>query len=108
MLSKRSVLVFGLLLLTSSFTNCAGQKAGHHQRVDPMPTIEEVQEAYTDAWMAIPGVVGTGIGESKGKPCIRVFVARKTEELEKKLPSQVEGFPVIIEETGEFRALGVD
>ena len=73
-----------------------------------MPTIEEVQEAYTDAWMAIPGVVGTGIGESKGKPCIRVFVARKTEELEKKLPSQVEGFPVIIEETGEFRALGVD
>ena len=110
MLSRKFALVFGLLLLTSSFTNCAGQRAGNHQRVAQMPakTIEEVQEAYTDEWMSNPGVVGTGIGEFKGKPCIKIFVAKKTEALEKKLPSQVEGFPVIIEETGEFRALGVD
>ena len=71
----------------------------------PAKTIEEVQEAYTDAWMTIPGVVGTGIGESKGKPCIRVFVLEETEELRKKIPSSIEGFPVILESTGEFRAL---
>ena len=68
-------------------------------------TIEQVLKDHTDEWMSIPGVVGTAIGEFKGKSCIRVFVAKKTEELNKKIPSRVEGFPVMIEETGEIRAL---
>ncbi len=70
----------------------------------PARTIEEVQNAHTDAWMDIPGVVGTAIGETDGKPCIRIFVLERTEELERKFPSSVEGFPVIVEVTGEFRA----
>lgn len=68
-------------------------------------TIEQVLEAHTDEWMSIPGVVGTAIGEFRGKPCIKVLVVKKTRDLTKKIPSQVEGFPVVIEETGEIRAL---
>ena len=68
-------------------------------------TIEQVQEAYTDEWMAIDGVEGTGIGLFEDEPCIKVFSSRPAEELKDKIPSVVEGYPVIIEETGTFRAL---
>ncbi|MGH7545602.1 MAG: hypothetical protein ACREKI_05405 [Gemmatimonadota bacterium] len=49
--------------------------------------------------------MGTGIGEREGKPCIRIMVVRKTPELLKKLPAEVDGFPVDVHETGTFRAL---
>ena len=68
-------------------------------------TIEQIQEAYTDAWMEIPGVQGTAIGLSEDKPCIRIFSSVPAEELKGKIPSVVEGNPIIIEETGAFRAL---
>lgn len=68
-------------------------------------SIEQVLRAHTDQWMAIPGVVATGIGEQAGKPCIRVMVVRKTKDITTKIPAQVDGYPVVIEETGEFRAL---
>ncbi|MHC4176124.1 MAG: hypothetical protein ACYSWU_01375 [Planctomycetota bacterium] len=68
-------------------------------------TIQEVLEEHTDRWMAISGVVGTAIGECDGRPCIKVFVAEKTEQLRVKIPSSLEGHSVVVEETGEFRAL---
>jgi len=68
-------------------------------------TIEQVQEEYTDEWMAIPGVEGTAIGLYQGKPCIRIFTSSKPQQLRDKIPLTVEGYPVIIEETGAFRAL---
>jgi hypothetical protein len=71
----------------------------------PQLTIEQVLEKHTDQWMAMTGVVGTGIGESGGKPCIKIFVVKKTDELGKKIPTTVDGYPVTIEETGEFKAL---
>ena len=70
----------------------------------PSRTIEEVQEKYQDQLMAIPGVVGVGIGESDGKPVIKVLVIKKSPELEQKLPKTLEGYSVVIEETGEIRA----
>ncbi len=71
----------------------------------PQMTIEQVLKQHTDQWMAIAGVVGTGIGKSEGKPCIKVLVTGKTDELTKKIPANVGGYPVVIEVTGEFRAL---
>jgi len=67
-------------------------------------TIEQVQEAYTNQWMEVPGVQGTGIGLFEGKPCIKIFSSKKAEELRGKIPSDVEGYPVIIEVTGTFQA----
>ena len=68
-------------------------------------TIEQVQEEHTDEWMAIPGVEGTAIGLFQDKPCIKIFSSRKEEDLRAKIPLAVEGYPVIIEQTGVFRAL---
>lgn len=71
----------------------------------PKQTIEQVQEKYQDQLMAIPGVVGVGIGAVDGKPVIQVLVIKKTPELEQQLPKMLEGYPVVIVETGRIRAL---
>jgi hypothetical protein len=77
---------------------------GEGQQMPPK-SIKQVQEAHTDEWMALPGVEGTAIGLFKGKPCIKVFASVKAQELRARIPATVEGYPVIIEETGVFRAL---
>ena len=69
-------------------------------------TIEEVLAGHTEEWMSVPGVVGTGVGACDGEPCIKVFVARLTDELSQTLPNQVEGFVVRLEVTGAFQARG--
>jgi hypothetical protein len=66
-------------------------------------TIEHVLHAHTDEWMSISGVVGTGIGERDGEPCIRIFVTRKTQQLLQELPSTSDGFIVDVVESGEFK-----
>lgn len=60
--------------------------------------------AHTDSLMAIPGVVGIGLGECDGTPCIKILVAEMTEALARRLPKTLEGHPVEVEVTGEFRA----
>jgi len=85
-----------------SYTGPSDLEKGHSM---PERTIEQVQEEHTDDWMAIPGVEGTAIGLFEDKPCIKIFSSRKAEELRAKIPSTIEGYPVIIEETGIFRAL---
>ena len=90
------------ILAGCSYTGPSNLEKGQSM---PERTIEQVQEEHTDAWMAIPGVEGTAIGLSEGKPCIRIFTSSKPQELRAKIPPNVEGYPVIIEETGAFRAL---
>ena len=71
----------------------------------PPTDIQEVLITSTPELMSIPGVVGTAIGEQKGEKCIVILVTRKTPELTKKIHSILKGFPTIIKETGEIRAL---
>lgn len=67
-------------------------------------TIEEVLAEHTPVWMAIPGVIGTGIGEFDGRPCIKVLVVQASDSLSHQIPKDVDGYPVRIEVTGEIRA----
>ncbi len=80
-------------------------KPGGEEAKMATKTIQQVLQEHTGEWMSTPGVVGTAIGELEGKPCIKVLVVKKTEELTGRIPRQVEGFPVVIVETGEIRAL---
>ncbi|HZL84616.1 MAG TPA: hypothetical protein VFD07_04480 [Candidatus Krumholzibacteria bacterium] len=71
-----------------------------------MKTIEQVQEEHTPTLMSLNGVVGTFIGvTADDRPCIKVMVVRRTRELEGSIPSQLEGYPVEIFESGEIRPL---
>lgn len=66
--------------------------------------ITKVLAKYTDKWMAIPGVTGTGEGRSDGKPCIVIFTLGDPAPIKKKIPETVEGYKVTFEVTGEIEA----
>ncbi|MCK4728123.1 MAG: hypothetical protein KAT27_04295 [Desulfobacterales bacterium] len=101
------LLSIGIMTVAGSLIGCSWSSAGGSEKGQRMParTIEQVLKDKTDEWMAIPGVEGTAIGLFEGKPCIRVFTSTNPQELQSKIPSTVENYPVIIEETGTFRAL---
>ncbi len=67
--------------------------------------IELVLDEHSSILMELPGVVGVGQGEHNGEPCIKIFAAKKAPELLEQIPTFLGGYRVIIEETGEFRAL---
>ena len=68
-------------------------------------SIEDVISKYEDELLSKKGVVGVGVGECNGKPCMKVYVVKITDELKKQIPKQLDGFPVELEEVGEIMAL---
>ncbi len=104
---RRSLVVMvGLLWLVAAGVACGQQAGKADQEPKPMQKkIETVLKEHTDSLMALPGVVGTAIGECAGKPCIKVYVEKKTPELLKQIPSTIDGYTVAVQETGEIRAL---
>jgi len=68
-----------------------------------------VMDAHVNELMAIPGVVGVAVGAlENGKPCIKVLVAKKTAEHGERIPKEIEGYPVAIEESGTIRPMSGD
>ena len=62
-------------------------------------SITNVLEANTHMWMEIPGVNGTGEGQDpNGNPAIIIFTDRDASEIQSKLPSEKDGYPIIIRE----------
>lgn len=104
----RVAVTIGILSAVGSIAGCMQHSAVDLEKPGHMPekTIEQVQQEHTDAWMAMPGVVGTAIGESKGKPCILILTASNTEQIRRQIPATVEGYPVVVQYVGEIRALG--
>jgi hypothetical protein len=104
-----AVAVLSAVVISAAGILCGCRKDGitKSEKGYPMPakSIEQVLKENTDPWMGIDGVEGTATGLHKGKPCIKIFTSVKAQELRGKIPSAVDGYPVIIEETGEFRAL---
>lgn len=68
-------------------------------------SVNDVKKKYESKIMNIPGVVGIGVGKQDELDAITVLVVEKTPLIEKKVPQQLKGFPVIIQETGVIRAL---
>jgi hypothetical protein len=101
------LLSIGAMSGAGGISGCSQSSSGELKKGQCMPTrtIEEVLKDKTDEWMAISGVVGTGIGMFESKPCIKILTSTKSQELQGSIPSTVENYPVIIEETGKFRAL---
>jgi hypothetical protein len=69
----------------------------------PVPPLAEVLARHTPGLLAVPGVNGTGEGAEAGAPVLVVFVERRTAELAARLPRQIEGYPVVLRETGVVR-----
>lgn len=68
-------------------------------------TIEQVLEEKTEQWMAIPGVEGTAICLFEDKPCIMILSSVASRQLRSKIPETLNGYQVVIRQTGTFQAL---
>lgn len=103
------ILVFcaGLVIFFMFSISFAGETLDFRSKENPMPpkAIEEVLKGHTKELMSIPGVVGTGQGVCDDHPCIKVLVVKETPEVDQKIRRILEGYPVLIVETGEVRAL---
>lgn len=105
MKSMLSVTLFAAVLFGAG---CHVDSKNEEEKRSAMPTrdINLVMQDHTAELMALPGVVGVYIGASEDSSlCIKVMVIKRTEEVEKKIPSNLEGHAVEIDETGEIRPL---
>ena len=71
----------------------------------PSRDINAVLAAHQAELMALPGVVGVyvGLGKDERTECLKVMLERNDEELRRRLPKNLEGYPVVPEFTGEIR-----
>ncbi len=102
-------LLCGAVLLSGVCVHCA-------RRPEPQPParqvmskndINEVLKAHSKELMALPGVVGVYVGMlDDGKTlCLKVMVEKKTPDLVRRLPDHLEGYPLVVEETGPIRPM---
>jgi hypothetical protein len=71
-------------------------------------TITQVLQENTHLWMEKLGVIGTGEGQnSAGKPAIIIFSdgSRADSELESELPSEKDGYPLLVRNIGTVTPL---
>jgi hypothetical protein len=102
---------FPTLLLTLVFLAGAGCHGNHTppsmNTSTPRRDINDVLRDHDRELLAIPGVAGVFVGllDDKKTSCLKVMVEKRAASLIKKIPSQIEGHPVIVEETGPIRPL---
>ncbi len=102
----RAALLFALAALVTIAGCRAGSSNGKGGADMPQRDVTTVMNAHVDALMATDGVAGVAISETDDrKPCIVIYVVQLTDALKASLPTALEGYPVRIEESGEFRPL---
>src|SRR6266576_4586944 len=96
------------LLLVLAFVVAYGQNMAQNSSPAPKRDINAVLAAHDKELLAVPGVVGVYVGTLKDgrTPCLKAMLASENPETERKIPSVIEGYMVVIEITGEIRALG--
>lgn len=78
---------------------------GKTSRADK-PTIEQVKSKHERELLKIEGVQGVGIGldNDKDRQVIKIYADKKTKALQERVPTELEGYPVQIEVSGEFHS----
>jgi hypothetical protein len=87
---------------TRSPVNQTGKKESMNRK-----DINAVLKDHDKELLAIPGVVGVYVGllPDDKTPCLKVMVVKETEDLKRRIPKTIEGYPVLIEESGVIRPL---
>ena len=72
--------------------------------------IEDVKARHEARLLALPNVVGVGIGERGGKQVINVFVTHSVPEsalaADERVPKSLDGFEVDVEAIGDIEVEG--
>ena len=106
-LFRIAMVAIGATFPMGAITGCSEGNTENHVEGQKMSTrtIEQVLQEHAGELISLAGVVGVAQGLDDGKPCIKVLVIEKTAELEQKIPKVLQGYPVVVEQTGEIRAL---
>ena len=69
--------------------------------------INAVLAAHDRKLLETPGVVGVYVGllPDGRTPCLKIMLSRRDAPTERALPTTLEGYPVVLEVTGEIRPL---
>lgn len=90
-----------------ALAGCGEGGGGRDQPPVPTMTAAQAIAAHDDSLLALPGVVGVYEGRNDaGVTVIRVMLAQATPETERRLPKQLEGYPVEVEITGRIEPMG--
>lgn len=65
-------------------------------------TIDKLISQLKKEWLSIPGIVDVASSIENENDCILVFAVKITDEIEKAIPTKLNGFHVIIIETTDF------
>ncbi len=68
-------------------------------------SVADVLGEHSDSLMALPGVAGIAESEFNEKPCVLVLVIELTADLRRQIPNELDGYRVVVSESGEIRAL---
>jgi hypothetical protein len=87
-------LLIGMIVLASGELGSTAERAATQVEGQTMPakTLEETLAEHADTLLAVAGVVGVAQGQ-------------KTPQLQQRIPRVLHGYPVMVEPTGEIRAL---
>ncbi len=102
-----ALLAIAIIIAAGALIGCSKDDVGDMVKGSLVneKTIEQVLEDRTDQWMAIPGVEGTAIGLFEGEPCIMILSSVAPQQLRSKIPETLNGYNIVIQQTGTFRAL---
>ena len=86
---------------------CGSRRQSPGDQKMGLKDINLVLDENDEKIMAIPGVVGMFVGlmPDDKTPCLKVMVIKATDDLKNKIPKSLEGYPVLIEESGVIRPL---
>jgi hypothetical protein len=101
------VRVAGILAATVVLLIC-DRIMGQTTSPSPGRDINAVLAAHDKELLALPGVVGVYVGtlEDRHTLCLKVMLAEERPEVRRAIPPTIENYPVVVEVTGEIRALG--
>ena len=72
---------------------------------EPPRKVEQSLEKNRKAILALPGVVGAGVGKCGDDLCIKVIVLEDSPDINRKLDVILGDTPYVVEESGPIRPL---
>ncbi len=109
-LNKIGLCFFVVAMLLSMACPASRQSPVEQTRQQESMTRKDINVVLRDhdkELMTIPGVVGVYVGlmPDDETRCLKVMVVKETEDLKKRIPKSLEGYPVLIEESGVIHPL---
>ena len=89
-----------IVVLLAGAVACSRQQPDRREAIVAARSIDAVLAAHTDSLLAIPGVVGTAVGLCGSERCIKVLVANSKTAAMQRIPTNLEGYRVVVEVTG--------